>query len=398
MGGGTSRTLWLAATLWLTSWALHAGAEQPVWLDVAYPGENESVVELIPLLEVRGRAVAGPASPYDMVIGIDLSASTLVATGFDIDGDGVIGATRPRVLRRSGNLPSHRFWTTDPDDTVARAELLAAQRLLRRLDERWARVGIITFAGRSRVRARLGHPEDALSALESIRVTNDRSGTNLSSVIRAGVRALRDSPEDRERILVILSDGYPTAPAPEIHARTRALRAAERAAREGVRIFAFAIGQEALARPDALREVARLTSGRFFEVREPGEVVQHLPRLDVALLEDVSLVNGTTGATGRAVRVFRDGSFDGYVQLEPGENHLIVEARAPDGERFRVERTVHYSAPGTVTVGDMARASDLREELAARTAETELAARANAGPAVEGSVEIELDRAPVGAR
>ncbi len=389
----------LACAIWLTLSAGSALADPPVWLDVAYPGPDEQVTELIPLLEVRGRAVAGPVTPYDLFIAIDLSASTLLATGYDIDGDGIVGVTHPKVLRRPHVSRPARKWTTDPGDTVARAELLAAQRLLRRLDERWTRVGLITFTGTSRVRARLGHPEDALWALDRVKVVHDRSGTNLASAIRVGVRALRHSPVGRERILVILSDGYPTAPAPEIHARRRALRAAKRAAEQNVRIYAFAIGASALDRPDVLKQIAATTNGRFFEVKEPGEIVHHLPRLDVALLENVSLTNRTTGARGRAVRVFGDGSFDGYVQLEPGENIVVVEASAPDGEQFLVERTVHYQAPSRVTVGDLKRATELTELLRARTTETELAARAHRNDVLQRSVEIELDavQAPVSA-
>ena len=69
-------------------------ASEPTWLDVEYPGDEERVTELIPLLEVRGRAVAGPVTPYDLVIALDLSASTLLPAGDDIDGDGIVGQLR----------------------------------------------------------------------------------------------------------------------------------------------------------------------------------------------------------------------------------------------------------------------------------------------------------------
>ena len=89
-------------------------------------------------------------------------------------------------------------------------------------------------------------------------------------------------PAESERILVILSDGFPTAPSPEIFARRAALRSAKRAAELGIRIYSFAIGSAALERPDVLEELASSTDGRFFEVRDPGDIVRHLPRLDVA--------------------------------------------------------------------------------------------------------------------
>ena len=361
-----------ATTLWLAFSGGRAVADEPVWLDVTSPDANEHITEIVPLLEIRGRAVVGPATPYDLVVAIDLSASTLLPSGSDIDGDGTVGTMRRRALRRTSSQ-SHRRWTTDPGDTIARAELLAAQRLLRRVDARWTRVAILTFAGQARLRARLGHPEDALFALERVKVRHERSGTNLASAIRMGLRVLRKSPPDRERILVILSDGYPTAPRPEIHASRSALRMGKRAAEAGVRIYAFAIGRGALERPDVLRQLASSTDGRYFEVREPGEIIDHLPRLDVALLEDVSLINHTTGARGRA------------------ENILTVEARAPDGREFRVERTVHYKAPVGISVGALKRASELRESLRVRTAETELAARAHGKLILKRSIEIQVD-------
>ncbi len=393
MGRDSFGTLSLVAISWLVFTAAPVGAEEPTWLDVEYPGHEERVTELIPLLEVRGRAVAGPVTPYDLVIALDLSASTLLPSGHDIDGDGIVGQLRKGALRHGGARQRPKRWTTDPGDTIARAELLAARRLLRRLDERWTRVALVTFAGTPRVRARLGHPDDALMALDRVKVTHNRSGTNFSSAIRVGIRALRNSPPDRERILVILSDGYPTAPAPEFHARKSALRAAKRAAELGIRIYSFALGDGALERPDVLERLASSTDGKFFEVRDPGDIVRHLPRLDVALLANVKLVNRTTGAEGRAVRVFGDGSFDGYVRLQTGKNALVVEASAPDGEQFRVERTVYYQAPKRTTLGDLKRATELSEALRARTTETELATRAGTA-SLYRTLEIELDATP----
>jgi hypothetical protein len=389
-------TLRFAATIWLVISAAHASADQPAWLDVTYPVPDERVTELIPLLEVRGRAVSGPLTPYDLVVAIDLSASALLPTGHDIDGDGIVGTLRPHRLRRTSSRRQHRSWTTDPGDTIARAEIQATRRLLRQIDERWTRVGVVTFTGSPRTRASLGHPERALLALDRLKVTHDPSGTNLASCIRLGLYVLRESPADRERILVILSDGYPTRPYPEHNARMAALSAAKRAAKKGVRIYTFAIGEAALERPDVLREVARLTHGRFFEVADPGEIVKHLPSLDVALLEGVSLTNRTTGALGRAVRVFSDGSFDGYLQLQPGQNDVTIEARAPDGSQLRIERTVHYSTPERTTVGDLKRAAELSKALRARTAETELAARAHRELPLRRSLQIELDRSVPG--
>jgi hypothetical protein len=96
------------------------------------------------------------------------------------------------------------------------------------------------------------------------------------------------------------------------------------------------------------------------------------------------------------VRVFSDGSFDGYLQLQPGQNDVTIEARAPDGSQLRIERTVHYSTPERTTVGDLKRAAELSKALRARTAETELAARAHRELPLRRSLQIELDRSVPG--
>ncbi len=246
--------------------------------------------------------------------------------------------------------------------------------------------------------------EEILSELQGGRAVSVRGAGRTDSGVHASQQVadceihsrLDDAALDRALRGMLPPDLRPlrvSTTAPEFHARKSALRAAKRAAELGIRIYSFALGDGALERPDVLERLASSTDGKFFEVRDPGDIVRHLPRLDVALLANVKLVNRTTGAEGRAVRVFGDGSFDGYVRLQTGKNALVVEASAPDGEQFRVERTVYYQAPKRTTLGDLKRATELSEALRARTTETELATRAGTA-SLYRTLEIELDATP----
>ena len=96
--------------------------------------------------------------------------------------------------------------------------------------------------------------------------------------------------------------------------------------------------------------------------------------------------NTTTGQSGRAIRTFPDGSFDGFVILADGVNRLRVTAIASDGRRATADRLVHFrkGEPG----GD---GQALLQELRRRTRETELWAEVEQGRQVQVR---ELDLAP----
>lgn len=388
MGRATLGIPALCALFCLPLQGTGALAAEPVWLDLATPAEGATLRAPQPWIEVRGRAVRGSDRPYDLVVAVDLSASTLYPAGFDVDGDGLVGEPRYRRVRTlNGSYRPHRRWTTDSGDTIVRAELRATHALLRRLERHRVRAGLLTFAGRGKLRAPVDTPERALEALERVRVTLNLTGTNLAAATRLGAKALLragpQGPAGRDKILAILSDGYPTVPDPQSLARRAALRAARKAAEEGVRIFAFALGPEAVSHAETYREMARVTGGRFFPVRDVGEVLRELPRLDVEAVQRVAITNETTGGGARATRIFEDGTFDGYLRLAPGENALRVTAVTRAGHRLESRRTVHFEpAPGS---GD-----DVLEALRVRTIETDLARRARTR-APRRSLEVQVE-------
>ena len=80
----------------------------------------------------------------------------------------------------------------------------------------------------------------------------------------------------------------------------------------------------------------------------------------------------TTGATGRAVRLFPDGTFDGFAPLALGKNELRLRAVSEAGASLTITRWVTFEK----ALPDPEQLARLRKLLELRTLETELAERA----------------------
>ena len=358
-------------------------AEERVWLELASPANDEVVERPVPLVEVRGRALADPGTPYDVVVAVDVSESVLLPSGSDVDGDGIVGTMTPRGRRRS---QLYKRWTTDADDTVFAAEVVAARRLIAGLDPERVRVSVLSFAGRPRRRGDLGSPQEAARRLGKLRQRRDRTGTDIGAAIRSGVRVLKrgSSEQDgRQRVLVLLSDGSPTVPHSPWTDRRLALRAARRAAKEGVRIFGLTLGPVPIEGEALLRELARLTGGGMVALSTPGDSLPELGPVTPEALARVAIRNRTLGVAGRAVRLFPDGSFDGLVVLAPGKNVLSIRGQTAGGSELAAERTVYYEAGGSATAA--------LEAMRLRTLETELATRARLGSLYERTLTLAVD-------
>jgi hypothetical protein len=388
------------AVLWFA--AAPAPAEETLWLALERPTEEQRLRLSAPLVEVRGRTLIGEPDESgsavgiqelvsaDVVLALDLSNTSLLAMGVDVDGDGKVGRDRRTVYGRPRR--SHRFWTTDPDDTIIRSELLAARVLVDRLGERRARLGVLTYTGKPRARAEVGSRERAIEELERIRVTVDWTGTDISRALRLARDMLLDAPRkrgpSRPRIVLLFSDGKPTVPRNEYVAGRRALRAAEELSEEGVQVYTLAFGEDAREDPGVLQEIADITGGRFVEVEDPERVLEELAKVEFVKPAGLLIRNLTTEQLARAVRVFVDGSFDGFVPLAPGWNRLEVSALGPDGKRVGVERRVFYEKPEVESLEDRRRAARMLVELRHRAAETELASQTEPELRRESDVEI----------
>ena len=369
-----------------------------LWLNLAVPPEGAEIASFVDLIELRGEAgrEGRARGPHDIVLAIDASPSAFFATGADLDQDGVTGEMTPRHY---GDFKSTHFtrWTTDADDTVFAAELRAARALIDRLDSQRVRLGLVTVSGRPELYAPVGSLEATRAALAEISMPRLRYNTDLAEAIDTAVGALtraeaRPGAAPR-RTLILLSDGRDTVNQPP-GARGQGWLAdvAGRALAERVHILAVGLGPDELQNSELLRELARRTNGRFGALEEPAALADYLPQLSLVGLDSVGIQNLTSGETGRAVRLFPDGSFDAYLRLSPGENRLRITARMHDGREARIDRRVFYEKPERPTAEDQARANALLQSLRERTLEAERAAAVRQRGALDRDLEIEPEK------
>ena len=366
----------------------------------------------IPWLEIRGRAGTAELFEADLMIVMDLSMSTLFPSGVDLDEDGVTGELRRRVksssveigggrgsipgvgqsseidlggaARRSGNAwQLHpRNWTTDRDDTIAEAQLAAARVLATGLGDRRNRLGLITYTSRARVRQELGSASDVLAAVDTLRITGGTPDTNLAAALRqARLHLTRaESDGERERAVLLFTDGRPNYPKDEYLARIQALYAADALAEEEIELYVFTFGEIGMSQARFLLELAGSVKGRLFRVMNPYRLLEDLPPLDLAP-RWLEIENATTGADGRAVRTASDGRFEAFVPLEPGANRIRVMAELGDGRLQRWEHAVRYDPPEVETEDHRAATERVLEELRSR----EAAAERSLDPCGEGA-------------
>jgi hypothetical protein len=370
----------------------------------------------IPWLELRGRSGTAELFEADIVIVLDISLSTMFPSGMDLDGDGVIGEVRgvvragvggnaasiptgdsvrmdggtisvpESVLRTNNPWALHpRNWTTDRDDTIAELEFEAARSLLRGFGPRRNRIGLVTYTERGRVRAEMGEPDAVLAALDAIRVTGQSSGRNVAAGLRQArllFSKLEDAAPDRQRAVLLFTDGQPTYPDDPYIARLRTLYEADALAERGVDLYVFAIGQIGVDGARFLLELAGAAGGRVYRVWDPRRLLDDLPPLALAP-RWLEIVNATIGAPALAVRTSRDGRFDAFVPLAPGANRIRVMAELGDGKLQRWEKDVHYQPPAVETEAHRRAAEAVQQELEARAADPGPAPTPEPVPAVD---------------
>jgi hypothetical protein len=328
--------------------ALPGGAgARAIWLEWRTPAEGERFAGPVGWTAVEGWAGVGDPVNHDVVLVIDVSGSTAIASGVDIDGDGSVGRYNKR--RENWRSFNARQLSSDPGDTVLAAELVASRRLVEVLDEGRTRIGIVSFSDGASILAPLGSDRAKIeSALRQLDQAFGSGATDMGRAIDRGAEALlagrTPGAPPRRMTLLVLSDGWPTAPVSEKMAAQAALDAAGQAAQSGIRIDAFGLGLESAGgnQTDVYALIAARTGGRYRPLAKPALVIDELPKIDLADVAGVELRNATTGAAGRAVRRRPDGSFDGFVLLAPGENKIRVTARDDAGASRSDERTVFF--------------------------------------------------------
>lgn len=242
-------------------------------------------------------------------------------------------------------------------------------------------MGLLTFSGDVEVRAALGsNRETLLAALDDVPPGPSLSGTSIFRGLKQATRILLEAPQDpmvsRHRAIILLSDGLPTRPSPQQTARRAAIEGAERAASAGARLYAFALGKEAASQSSTFEEMVDVNGGELFIVERPGDVLAFVPYISLTQIERISVDNLSTSLPGRAVRLFPDGSFDGFAPLRPGLNRLRVTIHAADGSEHVVDRRVFYEKTSGETEQEKRALEALLRTLRVRTLETELAEQA----------------------
>jgi len=354
-------TLRLAVLAALIALPFEAAAEDVrVVIESPRPGARvENKVDQAPL---QGMAIAKGEQPsdFDVMIVMDVSKSTTAASGVDVDGDGEVGVDPELELLPPGAYPAGTR-NTDPGDSILHAEAMAARALVKGLDPRRVRVGLITFAGEvdpTTGERRSPTQQDAWvevpltgdvaqvsNAIEAVLARGASGATDFAAGIRLGVRELaglsgaRSNPRpNAKKVMLFLTDGVPSLPIgkgdyTDEGDNEAAVGAAQLARSAGIAINSYAMGPNALSQPFAVTEIARTTLGTFTPVMNPGDIVALLQGVSFANIEDVVLSNLTTGELSTDVRLNPDGSFNGYVPVRIGKNRIRVTALASDGSR-----------------------------------------------------------------
>jgi len=346
------------------------GAEN-VYVEVDSPLSGDTVRAPLALVEVRGWAGTGLRGQHDVVIVIDRSTSTFRSSGVDVDRDGVLGQDL-----RGESSPYAVLWTTDYGDTIISAELLAARRLIERLDPETTRMALVSFGMNAKLEAPLGSTRaELLAALDAI-PPEPRGDTYMYGALSEAIDAFDKAPSvpgpRRQRQILLFSDGIATAPEPASAAQKTAVHAARNAARAHARLTAYALGPAAAAGGKQFEEIARANGGQLIVLDSPADVLEFVPYASWTRIAKVALENTTTHEPGRALRLFPDGTFDGFAPLALGKNELRLTVTSEGGATGTITRWVAFEK----ALPDPEQLAQFKKLLEVRAFETELAERA----------------------
>jgi Mg-chelatase subunit ChlD len=410
----------VALALLLSLGAAHAGN---VTVSVDSPSPGSVVESELHMAELTGLATSlrEGASGYDVMIVLDVSRSTQSASGADVDEDGEIGEDPHLGLFAPGEFPDD-VYSTDPEDTILHAEVKAANILLDGLDANRVRVGLITFSGavdpetgtqvsRTQFDATLqvplttefGQIRGSLARVLAVGpngATNFADGLRLATKELAGLSGATSKPRPGARpVILFLTDGVPSFPTGQatvsdpgdIEAAVTAARVAQAA---GIRINTYAVGPDALAKPKAATEVARVTLGTYTPVVEPGAIVAALQSVSFANIEDLGVLNLTTQEASPDIRLNPDGSFQAFVPVREGKNRVLVNAVASDGSEANTEIEFDFRVAekkGLEKQAELARLRKLNDELI-RHVEAERIKRARRERRMKRELEIRVEQ------
>jgi hypothetical protein len=117
-------------------------------LEIDSPNNGAVIGDPTGMAFIGGKALAlyGEYQTFDIMFVIDTSDSTAEPSGADIDGNGLVG--EKRMAKYLGILSSVLpLPNSDKADSVLAAEIAGCRVLLKQLDPRTTRVGIVSFNG-----------------------------------------------------------------------------------------------------------------------------------------------------------------------------------------------------------------------------------------------------------
>ena len=396
----------LLAGLLLLFLPFPARAVSSVSLDVRAPENGSTFTHRLNLAYVTGDTWinAPQRQPVDVVFLIDSSGSTADPSGADVNANGRVGRNI---------LVVHN---TDRGDSILGAEVASARKLLQRFDPSNTAVAVVSFDGErttgwGNVRGRF--IPDAIveqpltsdfrlvdAALQRIFDRGPDGGTNMAEGVRVAMNELtgfQSASRPRrgaDRSIYLFTDGFPTLPFLGLFAAERrnielTVFYAETAGRVGIKVHAFAVGKDALSRPLATVDIARVSGGMFVPVPDPGKLLAVVDAVAIPVVQKVTVRNTTTGEPARMVQLNPDGTFDSLVPVKAGPNILEVVANASDGSFATQSISVNYQ-PTTQKLLDVTvdQAKNLDKLLDIRVNQDKSAG----GPNKDLFIEIELER------
>ncbi|HEY7554991.1 MAG TPA: VWA domain-containing protein [Candidatus Binatia bacterium] len=328
-------------------------------VQILSPKDGSRITQDQRTIFVSGKVVreAGRSANVDIFLVIDVSGSTAMYAGADLpDADQPpesSGFPMPQIS--IGGMGLGMPFPRNPRNSILAAEIAAARRLLLQLNSETTRVGVLTFSENAKLLQPLTHDfEQVRRVLTDILRAGPYGGTNMVEGIRMGIRELMgfgtsQGRTDAIKVQFLLTDGFPSLPigggkrmTPEDVDFT--INAARLAGKAGIKVHAFALGEEALSYPRAAVGIAKESGGTYTPVMRPVDVLAVLENISVVGVDYVQLVNQTIGQKATHLRLAADGFFSAAVPVTEGRNQIEAFARATDGANGSDSITIYYQS------------------------------------------------------